>query len=41
MRCEHCPWYDPGYGCDAPDSVMCDYLLQRIDAEYDGDAIFL
>lgn len=41
MSCEHCPWYDPDYGCDAPDFALCGRGRDRIDGEYDGDAIFL
>lgn len=41
MSCEGCHWYDPYYGCDAPDFAWCGRDPDRIDGEYDGDAIFL
>ena len=41
MNCDQCPWYDPDYGCDAPDFALCDCGWAKLDDEYDGDAIFL
>lgn len=41
MCCDRCPWFDPYYGCDAPDFAWCGCDWDRVDKEYDGDAIFL
>ncbi len=41
MSCEHCPWYDPDYGCYSPKFWECITWWDRMGVPREDSAAFL